>query len=154
MKKTCLTLAATLACCALGASSAEAAKPKTGTWKIKLDGAPTPARGAKSGRLSVVSKKGKLYVQVINAPSHYVKCTGSTAQPEEVNPGFDGQFGLGGPYKVSKKGRFSGSSKSGTRVQSFKGQFTSTRKASGTLRVRIADKRACDSGDVKWKASR
>lgn len=154
MKTSAVALAIVLAGCALGASAAQAAQPKTGTWTVKLDGAPTPPRGQKSGQLTVISKKGKLFVQVINAPSHFVKCTGTAAQPEEMNPGFDGQFGLGGPYKVSKKGKFSGSSRSGTRVQSFTGKFTSKRKASGTLRVRIGDKRSCDSGPVKWRASR
>jgi len=50
MKTASAALAIVLAGCAIGASMAQAAKPTTGTWKVKLDSAPTPPRGQKSGQ--------------------------------------------------------------------------------------------------------
>ena len=158
MKTLSVALAVALCGSLAGAGAANAVTPKVGAWKVKLDGAAAP-RGAQAGSLTVVARKGKLSVATINAPGFYVRCTGAGAQPEEVNPGFDGQFGLGGPFRISKKGAFGGSSRSraGTaRTQSFSGTFTSQRRAKGTLRVRITGSaaRTCDSGAVKWRASK
>jgi hypothetical protein len=84
-----------------------------------------------------------------------VKCTGSRARPEEIDPGFEGQFGTGGMNKVSKKGKVRGSFKSKTLTYGYKGKFTKKRKASGTLYYRtVTPNRKCDSGAIKWKATR
>ena len=99
-------------------------------------------------------------VTALNTPRHNVKCIGERARPMEINPGYPHSWGGGEEPKISKKGKFSYSRsfKSGgtTSRYTLSGRFTSSGKASGVLRSRFTGdpKRTCDSGELKWKASR
>jgi hypothetical protein len=158
MKTFSAALAALLALFAVTAATAQAVTPKTGKWKVKIDGVAVPP-GATAGGFKVVEKDGKLYASGFLSPEYYVKCSGRV-QPEEINPGFPTTWGANKPNKVRRGAKFSGGfrTKTGkvTRTDSVTGKFTSSKKATGTVRTTIKGDpdRACDSGSLKWKATR
>ncbi|HEX5910851.1 MAG TPA: hypothetical protein VFY44_10175 [Thermoleophilaceae bacterium] len=159
MKTFSAALAALLAVSAVAAATAQAVTPKTGKWKVTLDGVPVPPGGT-AGGFKVSEKKGKLYVSNFLSPEYYVKCTGQQAALVERNPGFPTTWGTSNAKKLSAgagfKGRFPFKSGKTTRADSYTGKFTSRKKASGTVRTTIKGDplRACDSGALKWKATR
>ena len=159
MKTLPAALAALLAVSAVTASAAQAVTPKTGKWKVTLDGVPVPPGGS-AGGFKVSEKKGKLYVSNFLSPEYYVKCTGQQAGPTERSPGFPTTWGTSNAKKLGRsasfKGRFPFKSGKTTRTDSYTGTFTSKKKASGTVRTTIKGDplRTCDSGALKWKASR
>jgi hypothetical protein len=158
MKTVAATLALVLAGCAVGAGAAQAVTPKKGAWRIKNASVPTKNPG--TGFMQVYKKGKSMYVRNWTSPSLYVKCVGPAAEPEEINPGFE-YLGVGfsKPFKLGKKAKFGYSKKlegRGGVVVAFTGRFTSSKKASGTMRVRFTGNpnRLCDSGVLKWTASK
>jgi hypothetical protein len=152
MKTLPAALAAVLAVSAVTASTAQAVTPKTGKWKVKLDGATLPP-GARAGGFRVIEKNDKLYVKDFLSPEYYVKCSGRV-QPVEMNPGFPTTWGAGKVYKLGRSAKFSGrfptKNAKETRTDVVTATFSSSKKASGTVRTTIKG----DSGALKWKATR
>lgn len=158
MKTFSAALTIILAGCAMGATAARAVTPKTGDWRIKNASAPTEENS--TGYMKVYKKGKRLYVSGWTSPSLYVKCTGSGATPEEVDPGYE-YLGVGfsRSFKLGPKAKFAHSEKldgKGGVVVDFTGRFTSSKKATGTMRVRFTGdpNRQCDSGKLKWTSAR
>jgi hypothetical protein len=158
MKTFSATLAIIISGCVVGVAAAEAVTPKTGNWRIKNASAPTESNS--TGFMKVYKKGKRTYVSGWTSPSMYVKCVGSAAKPEEIDPGYEYLgVGFGKAFRLGKKAKFAHSEKldgQGGVVVDFTGRFTSPKKASGTMRVRFTANpdRQCDSGTLKWTSSR
>jgi hypothetical protein len=158
MKTFSAALAIVLASCTVGAAAAEAVTPKKGNWRIKNASAPTESNSL--GFMKVYKKRKRTYVSGWTSPSLYVKCVGSGASPEDMNPGYEFLgAGFSKAFKLGKKAKFSYSKKlegQGGVVVDFTGRFTSKKKAKGTMRVRFTGNpnRRCDSGTLNWTSAR
>ena len=158
MKTFCVALTIMLSGLAVVTAAAEAVTPKAGNWRIKNATAPTEENSL--GYMKVYKKGGRMYVSGWTSPSVYVKCVGSAASPEDIDPGYEYLgVGFGRAFKLGKKAKFAHSEKldgKGGVVVDFTGRFTSSKKATGTLRIRFTGdpNRQCDSGTVKGTSAR
>jgi hypothetical protein len=76
------------------------------------------------------------------------ECTGEG--PSEIGAVFEGTIAVDG------RGQFSGVQRETGTKMTVKGAFASARRATGTFRLELSnpDFGECDTGDVRWKASR
>lgn len=153
MKKTSVVLVLVLAACAAAVPVAQAVTPKTGLWKSVNKTQPSQKE---KGKIEVFKSKGKFSLR-FETPEFSVKCTSPNAPPKDVgdqkNAFIDKVAIKGEKRRFSKtvKQKRGGSSQ----VQTYSGKFTAAGKASGTYRYQsVSGSERCDSGVIKWTATR